>query len=301
MNDIEVDFTFPQDNIDVEPITEDDYDFNIFAVKGDKGDSGQDGQDGKGISSIVKTSTSGLVDTYTITYTDNTTSTFEVTNGQNGTNGQDGANGRDGVIQYTAGDNISIENNVISALSSGDATSLGSSSQYTQQNPLDFTNKETGIYIIHWNSNNMYIQASYNNTTKTKTVDKPNYNSFPFFGNMSIIEVVNKVTPTTQVASSLKLFILHTLYYNENSRRIVFNISNYNLKPNNISDSGSMVDFYVSTTNTDQTITSKKTFNTLPESSAVPTTNNQLVNKKYVDDNIGNINTILSTLVTLEE
>ena len=37
---------------------------------------------------------------------------------------------------------------------------------------------------------------------------------------------------------------------------------------------------------TSQTITGKKTFNTLPESSATPTTNNQLVNKKYVDDSI---------------
>lgn len=40
------------------------------------------------------------------------------------------------------------------------------------------------------------------------------------------------------------------------------------------------------TTSTSQTITSKKTFNTLPESSVTPTTNNQLVNKKYVDDSI---------------
>ena len=37
--------------------------------------------DVKGISSITKTGTVGLVDTYTITYTDGTTSTFEVTNG----------------------------------------------------------------------------------------------------------------------------------------------------------------------------------------------------------------------------
>lgn len=33
-----------------------------------------------------------------------------------------------------------------------------------------------------------------------------------------------------------------------------------------------------------QTVNGKKTFSTLPESSVVPTTNNQLVNKKYVDD-----------------
>jgi hypothetical protein len=47
--------------------------------------------------SIVKTATSGLVDTYTITYTDNTTSTFNVTNGKDGINGQDGVDGADGV------------------------------------------------------------------------------------------------------------------------------------------------------------------------------------------------------------
>lgn len=42
------------------------------------------GADGNGITSIAKTSTSGLVDTYTITYDDTTTTTFTVTNGQNG-------------------------------------------------------------------------------------------------------------------------------------------------------------------------------------------------------------------------
>lgn len=40
-----------------------------------------------GIASIAKTSTSGLVDTYTITFADATTATFTVTNGSNGTNG----------------------------------------------------------------------------------------------------------------------------------------------------------------------------------------------------------------------
>lgn len=48
------------------------------------------GADGRGIASIVKTATAGLVDTYTITYTDNTTSTFEVTNGAQGQQGADG-------------------------------------------------------------------------------------------------------------------------------------------------------------------------------------------------------------------
>ena len=42
------------------------------------------GNDGRGIVSIIKTATSGLIDTYTITYTDRTTTTFNVTNGKDG-------------------------------------------------------------------------------------------------------------------------------------------------------------------------------------------------------------------------
>lgn len=45
---------------------------------------GNPGATGNGIASIAKTSTSGLVDTYTITYTNGDTDTFTVTNGQDG-------------------------------------------------------------------------------------------------------------------------------------------------------------------------------------------------------------------------
>ena len=64
--------------------------------------SGCSESEARGVSSIEKTATNGLVDTYTVYYTDGTTSTFEVTNGQNGT---DGANGQDG----KNGENITIE------------------------------------------------------------------------------------------------------------------------------------------------------------------------------------------------
>lgn len=45
------------------------------------------GQEGQSIKAIEKTSTSGLSDTYTITLTDGTTSTFVVTNGAKGDKG----------------------------------------------------------------------------------------------------------------------------------------------------------------------------------------------------------------------
>ena len=58
--------------------------------------SGRDGLDGRGIVSIEKTNSSGLVDTYTITYSDNTTSEFVVVNGANGEIGAQGLPGTDG-------------------------------------------------------------------------------------------------------------------------------------------------------------------------------------------------------------
>lgn len=57
--------------------------------QGDEGPQGPAGPTGNGIASITKTGTSGLVDTYTITYTNGNTTTFTVTNGQNGTGSGD--------------------------------------------------------------------------------------------------------------------------------------------------------------------------------------------------------------------
>ena len=52
--------------------------------QGPTGETGPAGATGNGISSITKTGTVGLVDTYTIAFTDGTSTTFTVTNGQDG-------------------------------------------------------------------------------------------------------------------------------------------------------------------------------------------------------------------------
>lgn len=67
--------------------------FNFTIPRGDRGEQGEQGiqgETGNGIASVELTSTSGLVDTYTITFTDGNTTTFNVTNGQDGIDGQDG-------------------------------------------------------------------------------------------------------------------------------------------------------------------------------------------------------------------
>ena len=69
--------------------TEYSFDLAFHNLKGDKGDTGDTGETGNGIVDIEKTDTTGLIDTYTIYYTNNQTDTFTVTNGQNG---QDGTN-----------------------------------------------------------------------------------------------------------------------------------------------------------------------------------------------------------------
>lgn len=50
-------------------------------IQGIQGEQGIQGIAGNGITSITKTSTSGNVDTYTILFTNNTTTTFQITNG----------------------------------------------------------------------------------------------------------------------------------------------------------------------------------------------------------------------------
>lgn len=55
---------------------------NFVLEKGETGQTGQTGATGNGIASIEKTSTSGVNDLYTITYTNGQTTTFIVTNGE---------------------------------------------------------------------------------------------------------------------------------------------------------------------------------------------------------------------------
>lgn len=60
---------------------------------GKSGKDGENGKDGVGIVGISKTSTEGLVDTYTIAMSDGSTQKFTVTNGKDGENGSSGSGG----------------------------------------------------------------------------------------------------------------------------------------------------------------------------------------------------------------
>ena len=69
---------------------------SVNATIGPIGPQGEPGEPGRGVVSIELTSSEDNVDTYTITYTDGTMSTFTVTNGKDGADGQDGQQGPQG-------------------------------------------------------------------------------------------------------------------------------------------------------------------------------------------------------------
>ena len=77
------------------------------------------GLDGVGITSIEKTATAGLVDTYTITYTDGDTDTFTVTNGAQGEPGEDGEAGV-GITSITKSGTVGNVDTYTITLTNGD-------------------------------------------------------------------------------------------------------------------------------------------------------------------------------------
>ena len=75
-------------SIEINPLPEYIIELNKQGPQGATGPQGDPGETGNGISSIVQTGTSGLIDEYTIYYTDGDTYNYYVTNGQDGADGE---------------------------------------------------------------------------------------------------------------------------------------------------------------------------------------------------------------------
>lgn len=154
---------------------------------------------GKGIVSVEKTGTSGLVDTYTITYTDATTSTFTVTNGNDGADGADGADGTNG----TNGTNGLNSNVTRTSTSSATLGNSGSKTlTYTSSSNLGWING-TRLRFFHDSANYMEgIITSISSTSVTITADyavgSGTYSSW----NISIAGDLGSATSTSGVIVS---------------------------------------------------------------------------------------------------
>lgn len=150
----------------------------IQGVKGDKGEQGIQGiqgETGNGIESIIKSSTNGLVDTYTILYTNGNTQSFNVTNGANGKHGADGKDGIDGKNATIVGLSVNVDNTT--GTPSATATMGGTPNERT----FDFSfsgikgergsQGESGVYIGETPPNDPDIKVWIDETSSSDVID----------------------------------------------------------------------------------------------------------------------------------
>lgn len=178
-----------------------------------------------------------------------------------------------------SGTNIKTINNE-SILGSGDISILYDAPIYyidtnSSSNPFYFCGKKKGLYFF-----NRFISSVYYTFDETThVIDEP-------LGLAHYIAVLNDIPEDVADGTVLAYYVKYSTVNDEYTDYPVTvarqNPGLYNTGLNITSYSARS---YVSL-DTAQTISSKKTFSTLPESSVVPTTNNQLVNKKYVDDSL---------------
>ena len=160
---------------------------NLKGVQGEQGQTGQTGATGNGIASIAKTGTSGLVDTYTITFTDGTTTTFTVTNGRDGTGSGDMSQ-----ADYDA--NSAVKNAGGIAAYVADALS-NFSTELSGLDDVALNNLANGEILVYnsttqkW-ENGTQFSGAYSDLTGKPTLGTAAAKDVPASGNASTTEVV---------------------------------------------------------------------------------------------------------------
>ena len=169
---------------------------------GRDGVDGSDGEDGVGIVSITKTGTVGLVDTYTITFTDGTTTTFEVTNGANGSGSVadvwvDGTSVLDGdtaKIDLTGKADVSDIPTKTSDLTNDSGFITG----YTETDPVFMASVAHGITaanIATWN-NKSDFSGNYNDLPNKPTIPTVPTNVSAFTNDAGYLTSFTETDPT---------------------------------------------------------------------------------------------------------
>lgn len=187
--------------------------------------------------------------------------------GANGIDGIDGKDGKDGKSAYEiwleAG-NTGTEEDFLNSLKGekGDSSSISEIIEDT-----DMTIKDSGIYRV-LASDQVKLRIGATSNTVAKYYQPGDYlfwnkeDSYLITLNKTYSSAYNMLCPAIGSYFVKKSGDNYQGYY----RDVVIN--------------------NISTIGESQTISGTKTFSTLPESSVIPTTDNQLTNKKYVDDAI---------------
>ena len=128
--------------------------WQLVAEKGNTGGDGPVGPTGNGIASITKTASAGLIDTYTITFTDGTTSTFNITNGADGDVTQEYVDEENERLKSVfnvlpkvsgSGESVTLENTGDTMLYKVDLK--GNTSQEVIQGEVGLEEEDTSIYV----------------------------------------------------------------------------------------------------------------------------------------------------------
>jgi len=178
----------------------------------------------------------------------------------------------------------------------GSSMYLGHIGDFSANNPIDLTNMNKGIYFIRvdhknsWGNNDkLYFKATVNNSNITGNVSLSfQSNAYIYYDYVALV-INTKISDMTVTSTSTAFARLFYLYYTSatgSNNTIKFNSDNLRISTSQIDKQLSSISYDIDITDVNQSISGKKTFTTLPESSVTPTTNNQLVNKKYVDDSI---------------
>ena len=170
---------------------------------------------------------------------------------------------------YTAGKGINIDAN--NEISSTMPIYLVENVSYS--NPFIIEGKPNGIYYFGHNSN-PYITGYSGGQVRGVEI----CNGFLMITNSTIDKTLN----TWQQVGYIWGTNVNSIY----KTVLCFSGTLAVLGGTGATQVGQSAGQYVVPVNGNCTINNIKTFNALPESSVVPTTNNQLVNKKYVDDSI---------------
>lgn len=195
--------------------------------------------------------------------------------GPKGDTGETGPAGRDGYVQYTAGDNITIENNVISAISSADFT-INIDEHLTSTTALNISELKPGRYTLKSNNDNRYFYVKADTNYQGAIITLSEFSLYePFV-------VVNSPFEDSKLA----------FYYVANDNRTMTkyrykNGTSSGFSTTVINDNYPILRTYRTDSNSvasTNTFTGTNTFTKLPQSSVVPTNDNELTNKKYVDD-----------------
>lgn len=180
----------------------------------------------------------------------------------------------------TAGENITIEDNVISAIGGGSSSlAVYYIENSTEDKALDITNSEPGIYYAK-SGHKFYIKF-----TDIITGNVFTYNVGISYGKDFKFYLFKKYNSDLERLDTV--FAYECIVTNSNDEnKPTINAYRYYFNDNTLNYERILTTGQLLTDAGVQYVSGKKTFTTLPESSVVPSTNTQLVNKKYVDDAI---------------